>query len=79
MHRKVRCFESGMSVNTLRITAQVAGVKKDDWIVAVEGRTDFTRETDVIRHLLTVREKDSPISIEVWRNGKRSKLQVARK
>lgn len=59
--------------------AQVAGVKKDDWIVSIEGRTDFTRETDVIRYLLTTREKDTPIAIEVLRNGKRSKLQIARK
>jgi hypothetical protein len=54
-------------------------VKKEDWIMAIEGRTDFTRETDVIRHLLTRRGDDSPISIEVSRNGKRSKLQIARK
>lgn len=59
--------------------AQVAGVKKEDWIASIDGRTDWTRETEVIRHLLARRGESNPISVEVLRNGKRTKLQIARK
>lgn len=58
--------------------AKRAGLKAGDVVVAVDGRTDLPRETDLLAYAL--RRKDGkPLSVEVLREGKKVTLQIPAK
>lgn len=56
--------------------ARQAGIKTGDRIISIGGRTDFTRETDVIWHLLQTSGDGKPYVVEVSRGGDVLKMQL---
>jgi hypothetical protein len=58
-------------------TAQKAGYRKNDLIVAWDGRSDLPRETDVIAHSLVSRKVGDKIKTSVIRDGKTLTLEFA--
>jgi S1-C subfamily serine protease len=54
--------------------AKRAGFRKGDVVVSFDGRTDFARETDVIRHVLNDAKPGAPIEVRVRRDGEEKTL-----
>lgn len=50
--------------------AHRAGIRKGDQLVSFDGRTDFTRETDIIAYSLWERNPGDDIKVTVRRDGK---------
>lgn len=57
--------------------AKKAGMLKGDVVVSVDGRTDFTRETDVIAYCLQEKKADEPLVLGVQRGGQALTITVA--
>jgi serine protease Do len=49
--------------------AKRAGVRKGDVLLSFDGRADFARETDVIRHGLEPEQKGRAVPLEVQRGA----------
>jgi serine protease Do len=54
--------------------AKNAGFRADDVIVSFDGRTDLTRETDLLAHALRARKPGDRVPVAVLRGGKRVEL-----
>lgn len=52
-----------------------AGVRKGDLLVGFDGRTDFTRETDLIAYTLREKQAGDPVTLEVIRGGSKRSLK----
>ena len=57
--------------------AKRAGFQKGDVLVAVDGRTDLGRETDLLRYALNDVRPGTTLVFDVRRDGKRLELSVA--
>jgi type II secretory pathway component PulC len=53
-----------------------SGIKKDDIVVAFDGRDDFQRESDVIVHQLMNPRQSETVDVAIQRDGKRSKVTL---
>ena len=56
--------------------AKNAGFQVDDVIVDFDGRSDLTRETDLIRHAVQRRKAGDKVPVTVLRNGKQVSLRL---
>jgi hypothetical protein len=56
--------------------AKNAGFQPNDVIVAFDGKTDLTRETDLIVHAVTVRKAGETVKVTVIRGGKPIELTL---
>jgi hypothetical protein len=56
--------------------AKAAGVQVGDILVAYDGKTDLTRETDVLAHGVTARKPGDKVPLTVVRGGKRIELTI---
>jgi hypothetical protein len=56
--------------------AKNAGVRKGDIVVSWDGKTDLTRDTDVLLHGLTARKAGEKIPVVVLRDGKKMTFQL---
>ena len=57
--------------------AKKAGMLKGDIVLTVDGRTDFSRETDVIAYCLQEKKPDEPLMLGVQRGGQALTISVA--
>lgn len=56
--------------------AQNAGFLKGDVMVSLEGRQDFTSETQLIRYILNAKKSGDKVPVTVLRNGKPKDLKM---
>jgi len=56
--------------------AQRAGFRKDDVVIAFDGRSDLRRETDLIAHALEKRKPGDKVAVTVLRDGKKVSLTL---
>lgn len=56
--------------------AKRAGFLKDDIVVEFDGRTDFTRESELLAHALNQRQPGDSIPVKVLRAGKTLELKI---
>jgi hypothetical protein len=56
--------------------AKNAGFKKDDVIVAFDGKTDLLRESDLLAHGVTARKPGDKVAVKVVRGGKEVELML---
>lgn len=56
--------------------AKNAGFKVGDIIVSFDGKTDLTREADLIAHSVTARKPGDKVPVSVIRNGKKVELML---
>ncbi len=56
--------------------AKRAGFQKGDVLVAVDGRTDLGRETDLLRYALNDVKPGATLVFDVRRDGKRLEFSV---
>lgn len=56
--------------------AKNAGFKKDDVLVAFDGRTDLLRESDVMAHVLTTKRPGAAVAVRLVRGGRELELKL---
>ncbi|HEX5103678.1 MAG TPA: Trx7/PDZ domain-containing (seleno)protein [Pirellulaceae bacterium] len=56
--------------------AQQAGFRKDDVLIAFDGRTDLARETDLLHYTLNDKKPGSSVPVTVLREGKKIDLTL---
>lgn len=56
--------------------AKNAGFKKDDVLVAFDGRTDLLRESDVMAHVLTTKRPGDAVAVRLVRGGRELELKL---
>ena len=56
--------------------AKKAGVLKDDVLISFNGRTDFTRETDVLAYALNQLPVGSKVPAVLLRNGEKVSVEL---
>jgi serine protease Do len=56
--------------------AKTAGFKKDDVLVAFDGRTDLLRESDVMAHVLTTKRPGDAVAVRLVRGGRELELRL---
>ncbi|HND55051.1 MAG TPA: PDZ domain-containing protein, partial [Pirellulaceae bacterium] len=56
--------------------AKRAGLRKGDVILSFDGRTDFSRETDLLVYALAQFQSGKSFDIDVLRGGQRLKIQL---
>ena len=57
--------------------AKKAGVQKDDILISFNGRTDLTRETDVLAYSLNELKPGSTVPAELLRDGQKISVSLA--
>lgn len=56
--------------------AQQAGFRKEDVLIEFDGRTDLTRETDLLRYALNEKKPGERVPVTVLREGKKVELTL---
>ncbi|MFO0924079.1 MAG: Trx7/PDZ domain-containing (seleno)protein [Pirellulales bacterium] len=56
--------------------AKKAGFLKDDIVTKIDGRVDFTRETDVLAHVLKTHRPGDTMEVQLSRNGQKQILKL---
>ncbi len=56
--------------------AKKAGFLKDDIVTKIDGRVDFTRETDVLAHVLKTHRPGDTMEVQLSRNGQKQTLKL---
>ena len=71
------CEERTLTYGDVADLANRAGVRKNDILIAFDGRSDLIRETDVIAYALRNKQPGERVALTFLRDGKTQTLSFA--